>query len=145
MEGHRRVYRDLCSAFAPPYPKGIRAATSSVPGPAGAIPIRRYTPAGGPGVATVVYYHGGGFVVGNLDSHDSIFAEFAEASRQMVIAVDYRLAPEHVHPAHYEDALWALRAIAAEGRLDLCSARRQGFPRPAALHRHLRRYRSLAR
>jgi acetyl esterase len=116
MEGQRRVYRDLCNAFAPPYPKGVRAETSSVPGPAGAIPIRRYTPADGPGATTIVYYHGGGFVVGSLDSHDSICAEFAEASRQMVIAVDYRLAPEHVHPAHYEDALWALTAIAAEGR-----------------------------
>lgn len=116
MAGQRRVYRDLCEAFAPPYPKGVKAETASVPGPAGSIPIRRYTPSGGPGDATIVYYHGGGFVVGDLDSHDSVCAELAEGSGQVIISVDYRLAPEHIHPAHYEDALWALRAIAAEGR-----------------------------
>jgi acetyl esterase len=116
MAGQRRVYRDLCEAFAPPYPKGVRVETTSVPGPAGAIPIRRYTPASGSDAATVVYYHGGGFVVGNLDSHDSICAELAEGSRQVIVSVDYRLAPEHVHPAHFEDALWALKAIALEGR-----------------------------
>lgn len=116
MAGQRRVYRDLCEAFAPPYPKGVRAETSSVPGPAGPIPIRRYTPSGGPGVATIVYFHGGGFVVGNLDSHDSVCAELAEGSGQVIVSVDYRLAPEHIHPAHYEDALAALKAVAAEGR-----------------------------
>jgi acetyl esterase len=116
MAGQRRVYRDLCDAFAPPYPKGVTAGTSSVPGKAGPIPIRRYTPPDGPGAATVIYYHGGGFVVGNLDSHDSVCAELADGSGLVVVAVDYRLAPEHVHPAHFDDALVALQAIASEGR-----------------------------
>lgn len=116
MAGQRRVYRDLCNAFAPPYPKGVTVVTSSVPGKAGPVPIRRYTPAGGAGAATVIYYHGGGFVVGNLDSHDSVCAELADGSGLTVVAVDYRLAPEHVHPAHYDDALSALEAIAAEGQ-----------------------------
>lgn len=116
MAGQRRVYRDLCDAFAPPYPEGVEAVTASVPGQAGPIPIRRYTPAGGPGTSTILYYHGGGFVVGNLDSHDSVCAELAGGTDQAVVAVDYRLAPEHVHPAHYDDALSALQAIAAEGR-----------------------------
>ncbi|MEZ5922861.1 MAG: alpha/beta hydrolase [Hyphomicrobiaceae bacterium] len=116
MAGQRRVYRNLCDAFAPPHPKSIAVITSSVPGKAGPIPVRRYTPAVGPGSATVVYYHGGGFVVGNLDSHDSVCAEIADGSGQTVVSVDYRLAPEHVHPAHYDDALSALQAVAGEGR-----------------------------
>jgi acetyl esterase len=93
----------------------VVAEDSNLPGRAGAIPVRRYRTREPRGTAVIVYYHGGGFVVGGLHSHDSICAEICAGSGHDVIAVDYRLAPEHVHPAHYEDALWAFRAIAKAG------------------------------
>ena len=81
----------------------------TIPGPAGPMKARIYTPLGagippGPGL---VFFHGGGFVLGDLDSHDMICRRLAEGARARVIAVDYRLAPEHKFPAAHEDALAA--------------------------------------
>jgi acetyl esterase len=84
-----------------------------VDGGAGPRPARFYTPLGaglGAGPA-MVYFHGGGFVVGDLDSHDMIARRLAHASRARVISVDYRLAPEHKFPAAHEDADTAWRWI----------------------------------
>jgi acetyl esterase len=71
---------------------------------------RLYTPkdaaATGPGI---VYFHGGGFVIGDLDSHDSFLRRLAAASGVRVLSVDYRLAPEHPFPAAHDDALASLR------------------------------------
>ncbi len=114
--GQRRVYDELCRAFAPNYPDGLAVEDGTVAGKAGSVPVRRYRRAGSEGPATVVYYHGGGFVLGGLSSHDGICAEICAETGHRVVSVDYRLAPEHVHPAHFDDALWAFRAIAAEGR-----------------------------
>lgn len=116
IAGQRQVYDRLCAAFAPPYPAGVSATDGAVAGPGGPVPIRRYGGAGQDGQATIVYYHGGGFVVGGLHSHDSICAEICAASGHPVIAVDYRLSPEHPFPHDFADALAAFRAIAAEGR-----------------------------
>ncbi len=116
IAGQRRVYDDLCKAFSPPYPASVTAADGALAGPAGAIAVRTYLYAGSAGAATVVYYHGGGFVVGGLHSHDSVCAEIAAATGFEVVAVDYRLAPEHVHPAHFDDALAAFEVIAQSGR-----------------------------
>ncbi len=60
---------------------------------------------------TVVYYHGGGFVVGGLHSHDDVCAEICQRTGYRVISVDYRLCPEHIHPAAFDDALEAFRHI----------------------------------
>jgi acetyl esterase len=62
---------------------------------------------------TVVYFHGGGFVVGGLDSHDDVCAELCAATGLQVVSVDYRLVPEHPHPAAFDDSLAATRAVAA--------------------------------
>ncbi|WP_342587253.1 alpha/beta hydrolase [Hoeflea olei] len=70
----------------------------------------------------VLYYHGGGYVLGGLDSHDSICAEICATTGYTVISVDYRLAPEHRHPAQFEDALAAFRAIAGASSLPLVLA-----------------------
>lgn len=85
----------------------------SVPGPGGEIPMRSYAPiaAGGEALPTLVYFHGGGFVVGNLDTHDGLCRLFAHLGGFRVIAVDYRLAPEHKWPAQIEDAWAALRHV----------------------------------
>lgn len=81
----------------------------SIPGPEGKIPIRLYDPTPGSQAATraVVFYHGGGFVIGNLDSHDSFGRRLAEGLGLPTIAVDYRLAPEHAFPAAADDSLAA--------------------------------------
>ena len=84
-----------------------------VDGADGPLPARLYTPLGaglGPGAA-MVYFHGGGFVVGDLDSHDMIARRLAHASRARILSIDYRLAPEHKFPAAHEDALAAWRWI----------------------------------
>jgi acetyl esterase len=78
-----------------------------VPGAAGPIKARLYVPRGagippGPGV---VFFHGGGFVLGDLESHDVLCRRLAEASRCRIIAIDYRRAPEHGFPAAHDDAL----------------------------------------
>ncbi len=87
----------------------------TVDGPGGPIPQRRYVPENAEPV-TVVYYHGGGFVVGGLESHDDVCAEIAAGTVCPVVSVDYRLCPEHVHPAAYNDCLAAARAAWRMGR-----------------------------
>ena len=82
----------------------------SIPGPAGAIPARHYRPAAGDRPAPlVVFYHGGGFVFGDLDTHDAACRLIARDAGVHVLAVDYRLAPEHPAPAAVDDALAAYR------------------------------------
>lgn len=114
VAGRRRVYDTMCAGFRRPHPAGLRAADDAIPGPAGAIPVRRYRPEA-PGATTVVYFHGGGFMLGGLDSHDDVCAEIAAGTGCPVVSVDYRLAPEHPHPAAYEDSLAAARAALAAG------------------------------
>ncbi len=75
--------------------------------------VRRYVPAGARG--TTVYVHGGGWVVGTLDSYDVLCRELAVASRSVVVSVDYDLAPEAVHPRQLEQVLAVVRAELAEG------------------------------
>ena len=87
----------------------------TVPGPGGPIPIRIYRDK--PGIRpAVVFVHGGGFVVGNLDTHDPPLRELAHQSGCVVIAVDYRLAPEHPFPAALDDALAALAWVQKNAR-----------------------------
>lgn len=79
----------------------------TIPGPAGAMPIRIYRDQ--PGIRpALVYIHGGGFVVGGLDTHDPPLRELAHQSGCVIVALDYRLAPEHPFPAALDDAIAAL-------------------------------------
>ncbi|MEV4124064.1 alpha/beta hydrolase [Nocardia sp. NPDC049707] len=86
----------------------------TIPGPAGEIPARLYRPSGidGP-AAALVYCHGGGWVLGDLSASDSVARYLAQYASLMVIAVDYRLAPEHPFPFGLDDALAAFAHIAA--------------------------------
>ena len=94
-------------------PEVASVVDGTLPGPAGAIRFRRYRPLGAkPGpLPTLVYYHGGGFVIGNIETHDSTCRRLANKSRCQVISIDYRLAPEHPFPASTDDSLAAFRHI----------------------------------
>ncbi|OYQ27648.1 esterase [Sandarakinorhabdus cyanobacteriorum] len=83
----------------------------AIPGPAGSIPARLYTPENA-GSAVVVFYHGGGWVIGDLGVYDSVCAEIARQLGLRVVSVDYRLAPEAVFPAATEDCIAATRWVA---------------------------------
>lgn len=104
----RRFYDTLCAAFSPPHPEGMRSEDLTIAG----VPCRRYTPTAPRDGVTAVYFHGGGFIVGGLHSHDSICAELAQGAQVTLIAVDYRLVPEHRHPAAYDDCAAVVAAIA---------------------------------
>jgi acetyl esterase len=101
-------------------PEEVAACTDrTLPGPAGAITVRVYRPRGvtpAELLPALVFFHGGGWVFGNLDSHDPLCRALANRARCAVVAVDYRLAPEHKFPAAVDDALAALRAVAKLGR-----------------------------
>jgi acetyl esterase len=94
-------------------------ADRGIPGPAGELPVRVYTPEGEAPFPIVVFFHGGGWVVGTLDTYDPLCRALAAATPAVVVSVDYRLAPEHRCPAAAEDAyaatLWASRNAAELG------------------------------
>jgi len=90
-----------------------------IPGPAGAMPARLYRPDGKGPLPLLVYFHGGGWVLGGLASHDVVCRALANASGCALLAIDYRLAPEHVFPAAVDDCyaatVWAVANAAALG------------------------------
>ncbi|HEY8491534.1 MAG TPA: alpha/beta hydrolase [Dehalococcoidia bacterium] len=93
----------------PPQPDPVaRVEDRTIPGPAGEIPVRVYTPAGSPPFPLVVFFHGGGWVICDLDTHDPVCRALANAAGAVVMSVDYRLAPEHRFPAAAEDAYAAV-------------------------------------
>lgn len=83
----------------------------AIPGRAGPIPIRVYTPAGSGPFPVVVYYHGGGFVIATNDTYDASARALTNAAQAVVVSVEYRKAPEHKFPAAHEDALAAYRWV----------------------------------
>ncbi|HEX5945052.1 MAG TPA: alpha/beta hydrolase, partial [Acidimicrobiales bacterium] len=85
-----------------------------VTGPGGDVPVRVYVPTDEPGPRPVlVYFHGGGWVIGSVETHDGTVRAVAEASGATVVSVDYRLAPENPFPAAIDDALAAIRWVVA--------------------------------
>jgi acetyl esterase len=112
----RRQSLEELLSFAGVRPEVAEVRCQSVPGPAGPVPVRVYTPltaeprAALPGL---IYFHGGGLVAGSLDSHDGICRALAHASGCRLLAVDYRLAPEHPFPAAIDDACAAISWIGA--------------------------------
>ena len=105
----RRIYDAMCRAFHRGYPPGVMAEDRPLAG------VRCRIFAGAK--PAVLYLHGGGFVVGSLESHDDICAEIYARTGLSVVCADYRLAPENPHPAAYDDALAVARALLAEGAL----------------------------
>lgn len=109
IDGQRAIYDRMCRAFHAGYPAGIAVETTAIGTATHRIPIRIYTPTEAVPAALVLYFHGGGFVVGGLESHDDVCAELAVNSACTVVSVDYRLVPEHVHPAAFDDAMTTFR------------------------------------
>lgn len=91
----------------------------TIPGPAGNIPIRIYWPEGDQPQPIVIYFHGGGHVIGSLDTHDKVARNLAFHSGAIFISVDYRMGPEHKFPAAVEDSwaalMWAYKHAAEIG------------------------------
>ncbi|MDR3537101.1 MAG: alpha/beta hydrolase [Acetobacteraceae bacterium] len=86
----------------------------TAPGPHGDIPLRLYRPIGTEAadvLPALVYFHGGGWLLGGLDSHDGVCRRFANAVKCRVMSVDYRMAPEHKYPAAVDDSLAATRFV----------------------------------
>ena len=108
IAAQRRAYDAMCRAFHHGRPKGVGTEDRDADG----VTVRIYS-AGDP-TRTVLYLHGGGFALGGLDSHDDICAEICAGTGYRVVAVDYRLAPEHVHPAAFDDAWTAALWVARE-------------------------------
>lgn len=94
-------------------PEVASVVDGTLPGAASPIRFRRYRPidSAAGALPTLVYYHGGGFVIGNIETHDSTCRRLANRSRCQVISVDYRLAPEHPFPAPIEDGVASFRHI----------------------------------
>lgn len=110
----REIYDHMCRAFFAGYPEGVTAETTAIVLADHSIPIRIYRMPAPEAGAVVIYFHGGGFMLGGLDSHDDVCAELCHRTGYEVVAVDYRLAPEQRHPAQFDDALaafeWAVSA-----------------------------------
>ncbi len=88
-----------------------RVEDRTLPGPEGPLPVRIYTPEDSGPFPVLVYFHGGGWVLCNLDTHDPVCRSLANAARCVVVSVDYRLAPEHKFPAAADDCYTAMRWV----------------------------------
>ena len=114
-EQARRFYVERRAVTQPPPRPLGEVLDLTASGPHGAIALRLYRPDGLASPAPVlVYYHGGGWVIGDLDTHDSLCRDLADAGRCVVVAVDYRMGPEHRFPAAVDDVLAATRWLQAQ-------------------------------
>ncbi|CAN5485103.1 lipase/esterase LipN [soil metagenome] len=104
----RSTTRDSCLAFGGPVAP-VRIEELAIPGPAGPIGARHYRPNQPGPAALLVYFHGGGFVFGDLDGFEPICSQLCHGAGVHVLSVDYRLAPEHKAPAAVDDAYAAFR------------------------------------
>jgi len=143
IEQQRRDYDAMVRHFCYRHPVGISNRDDSIEGRHGAVPLRRYCRVEGDDRALLLFVHGGGFILGSLDSHDDICAEICAATGYDLVSVDYRLSPEFYHPTHLDDVEDAFDALGHENTIlvgvsaggTLCAAlshrKRTGRTRPA--------------
>lgn len=111
-EQRRLRFEAYAAASRPPRPEGLEVRDWFVAVPGREIPVRIYRPAGTEPLPVVVYFHGGGWVTGSLDTHDGMTAAIAQTAGVAVVAVHYRRAPENPHPAAVEDGMAVLAWLA---------------------------------
>ncbi len=109
----REMYVAMASLLEPADVPIGKTEDVSIPGPAGDIPARVYTPvaAGGAALPCLVFFHGGGWVIGGLGTHDVLCRTLCNEAGVRVVSVDYRMAPEHPYPAAVEDAYAAVKWV----------------------------------
>lgn len=118
LAAQRAAYSRMAAAFTPPCPQDVQVRDLKVPG---VVPLRVFQPAQAAplgGWPALLFMHGGGWMLGGLDSHAFFCAELTARLGVLVVAVDYRLAPEHPFPAALHDSLAAWRAL-RDGALDI--------------------------
>ncbi len=117
IRDQRAIYDRMCQEFFTGYPAGISAQDHAI----GGFRLRLYSD-GSASAVTVLYLHGGGFVVGGLDSHDDVCAEICARTGLRVVSVDYRLCPEFRHPVQFQDCRDALAWVLQNypGQVLLC-------------------------
>jgi len=137
VEEQRSIYTAMCREFFNGHPAGVATNNQVVSVRDQSIPVRRYACSSANTSAYIIYMHGGGFVVGDLDSHDDVCAELCATTTLGVTAIDYRLSPEHKHPAAFEDGLAVARyeAERLEVPLLLCGDSAGGNLCAAVAHR----------
>ncbi|MEY8117881.1 alpha/beta hydrolase [Falsihalocynthiibacter sp. BN13B15] len=133
-EENRMYYDAMCAGFWAPHPEGVAVLDIEVDG----IPVRKYRSETS-GKGAILYTHGGGFVVGSLDSHDDVCAELAAATGAEVWSSHYRLCPEHSYPAALDDVEAVWRKLTADGRGAIVIGDSAGARLSAALCLRLRR------
>lgn len=120
-ETARELYRMTRITLGVAYTEPAHVSDTAAPGPAGPIPLRVYRPAKSKDdevLPVLVYFHGGGWVLGDLNSHDEVCRALTNLAHCAVVSVDYRLAPEHKFPAAVDDAIAATRWV-VEAATDL--------------------------
>ncbi len=110
MTEQRQFYDRYCANFRKPRPKGLSATDFFVK----SIPCRLYQPRQLRTFPVMLYLHGGGYVLGGLESHDDVCAEISDRANIAVVGVEYRLAPEHPFPAAFDDAWAVLQYLATQ-------------------------------
>ena len=113
----RQAYSNSRKVLQPPAEDVAEVRDLAAPGPVGDIPLRLYRGNGtGPAdtLPVLIYYHGGGWLLGDLESHDGVCRRFANLARCRVVSVDYRMAPEHKFPASVDDCAAATRWVVAQ-------------------------------
>jgi acetyl esterase len=118
LDEQRKAWNAVCAEFRAPRPAGLNVQDLETEG----VKFRLYVPEGHNPKPGVLYFHGGGWVLGGPETHDDMCAEMAVGADCVVALVDYRLAPEHPHPAQLEDSLKVWRWMRAQGFSDIVAA-----------------------
>ena len=124
VEMARKAYAAGVGAMAHPPVPLPRVEPFTIPGPAGDIPARLWASTHDKDLPVFLYLHGGGFVVGGIDTCEAMCSQVAHQSGAAVVAIDYRLAPEHKYPAGLEDCMAALRWLVEHGHTQHLDASR---------------------
>lgn len=115
LDKARSAYKSAVGAMALPHVPVARVQDVSIPGPAGAIRARLWAPSEAAGLPVLLYLHGGGFVIGSIETCEAMCRQLAVQSGVAVLAIDYRLAPEHKYPAGLQDSWAAFNWLVQQG------------------------------